>query len=279
MLIAIILITHTALSEYPKKVFAYVSELYDFTFSDTITQNDLVLVEFYSPSCPHCQSIVSDYEGLSITYGDIVSFARIDAEVYAAIRDYYNVDSWPTFILFADGEPIERLTGADKIDQLDTILSYIYETVNQPTSWSLQVRVYDIPFDVSNVIVTVKTPFQEQTSKSFYASSQNMQVTFDIPYSKIPSGYYFDVCIREDGDLFDWCQSVYYNGIPSAYTIINWPTLQTSQFGDNENNDDTGACPASFENTQMTQDDFGRDQNGFQECKLPGDSSNPLLPF
>ena len=76
-------------------------ELTAANFSDTITGNDFVIVDFWAPWCGPCRSFAPVYEELSVQYPDIV-FAKVNTEVEQELAGHFQVRSIPTLMLFRE---------------------------------------------------------------------------------------------------------------------------------------------------------------------------------
>jgi thioredoxin 1 len=76
-------------------------ELTAANFSDTITGNDFVIVDFWAPWCGPCRSFAPVYEELSEQYPDIV-FAKVNTEVEQELAGHFQVRSIPTLMLFRE---------------------------------------------------------------------------------------------------------------------------------------------------------------------------------
>eukprot|EP00850_Spirogloea_muscicola_P016068 SM000128S26201 [mRNA] locus=s128:54940:55472:- [translate_table: standard] len=49
---------------------------------------------------------------------DRLSVVKIDTERYPALASRYNIHALPTFVLFKDGQPVQRVEGAMSADDL-----------------------------------------------------------------------------------------------------------------------------------------------------------------
>jgi len=76
-------------------------ELNAANFSETITGNDFVIVDFWAPWCGPCRSFAPIYEELSEQYPDIV-FAKINTEVEQELAGHFQIRSIPTLMLFRE---------------------------------------------------------------------------------------------------------------------------------------------------------------------------------
>lgn len=76
-------------------------ELNAANFSDTITGNDFVIVDFWAPWCGPCRSFAPVYEELSEQHPDIV-FAKVNTEVEQELAGHFQIRSIPTLMLFRE---------------------------------------------------------------------------------------------------------------------------------------------------------------------------------
>ena len=70
-----------------------------------------VLVEFSADWCPPCRMMEPVIAQLAATHGDRLMVGRLDVDRDNEISVQYGVMSMPTLILFADGEPVDRMVG------------------------------------------------------------------------------------------------------------------------------------------------------------------------
>lgn len=76
---------------------------------ELLEDHDLVLVDFYADWCGPCQMLAPILEGLA---GETpATIAKVDTDANPALAQQYGVQGLPTLLLFADGEPVERLVG------------------------------------------------------------------------------------------------------------------------------------------------------------------------
>lgn len=69
------------------------------------------LIEFYATWCPHCQHmapIVDDVRGKVAGKANVVT---IDTESHPELAKEFDVEGFPTFILYVDGRQFCRATG------------------------------------------------------------------------------------------------------------------------------------------------------------------------
>ncbi|EMA05132.1 thioredoxin [Haloarcula vallismortis] len=80
----------------------------------------VVLVDFYAEWCGPCKQLEPVVERIAASTAATVAKVDIDANQQAAAT--YGIRSVPTLLLFADGEPVERLVGMQQEPQLRSLI-------------------------------------------------------------------------------------------------------------------------------------------------------------
>ena len=88
-----------------------VIELTSQNFNQEIKNNDLLLVDFWAEWCGPCKSMHPIFTRLAKKYKQI-RFARVNVDNAQNIAMKYGVQSIPTFIMFKNGEIVNRMVGA-----------------------------------------------------------------------------------------------------------------------------------------------------------------------
>ncbi len=92
---------------------AAVRSLTDETFPAEIEQaRGLALVDFGADWCPPCRMMAPIVEQLAAEYRGRVTVGAIDVDASQRVTTRYQVRSFPTFLLFRDGQVVERIVGA-----------------------------------------------------------------------------------------------------------------------------------------------------------------------
>ena len=90
---------------------APVLELTSATFDHEVSKNDLLLVDFWAEWCGPCKSMHPVFARMAKKYKQI-RFARINVDNSQDIALRYSVQSIPAFIMFRNGEIVNRMVGA-----------------------------------------------------------------------------------------------------------------------------------------------------------------------
>ena len=88
-----------------------VIELTSNNFNQEITNNDLLLVDFWAEWCGPCKSMHPIFTRMAKKYKH-VRFARVNVDDAQDIAIKYGVQSIPTFIMFKNEEIVNRMVGA-----------------------------------------------------------------------------------------------------------------------------------------------------------------------
>ena len=95
-------------------------ELNDNNFSEEI-KNGVKLVEFYTDWCGYCKKQKTELEAM-----DKIWIGQVNAEKASNIASKYQVNAFPTFILFKNGADVERFSGMHSKEKLmDKIMKYL----------------------------------------------------------------------------------------------------------------------------------------------------------
>ncbi len=88
-----------------------VMELTSQNFNQEISNNDLILVDFWAEWCGPCKSMHPIFTRMAKKYKQ-VRFARVNVDNAQDIAMKYGVQSIPTFIMFKNGEIANQMVGA-----------------------------------------------------------------------------------------------------------------------------------------------------------------------
>ena len=89
---------------------------------DVLCSGRLTLVAFGAPWCGPCRLLSPGLRALAATQKDRLTVAKLDVEANPATADRYDVESFPTCILFKAGEPVKQLDGYMPLRRLETVL-------------------------------------------------------------------------------------------------------------------------------------------------------------
>ena len=82
----------------------------DTDFEKTISDNELVLVDFWAPWCGPCRAIAPVLS--QIAEEREITIAKVNTDVNSLAPGKYGVRGIPFLLLFHNGEPVANQTGA-----------------------------------------------------------------------------------------------------------------------------------------------------------------------
>ena len=96
------------------------------TFNDVISEDRLVLVDFFATWCQPCKMMHPVLEQLKDTLGDKVRIIKVDVDKYGQTAAQYGVQAVPTLMLFRNGQTLWRQSGMmSRADLLAVIDQYL----------------------------------------------------------------------------------------------------------------------------------------------------------
>ncbi len=95
-----------------------VIDLTEADFDDNIHKNDVVIVMFCKPECPHCLRMEPIYQELSEELVDRALFCRVNILTDVNLRRKYEITGTPTFVLIKHGSVVRSIRGESTKDLL-----------------------------------------------------------------------------------------------------------------------------------------------------------------
>ncbi|USZ72196.1 MULTISPECIES: thioredoxin [Natronosalvus] len=89
-------------------------------FEEVVSENDVVLVDFFATWCGPCQMLEPVMEQLATETDATV--AKVDVDDNQPLAGSFGVRGVPTIMVFADGEQVEQQVGALPADRLRSLV-------------------------------------------------------------------------------------------------------------------------------------------------------------
>ncbi|XP_035660455.1 thioredoxin domain-containing protein 5-like [Branchiostoma floridae] len=88
-------------------------------------QGGLHFVKFFAPWCGHCKKLAPAWVKLALSFSNEkhLTIAEVDCVEYDVLCKKYDVDKFPTLMMFRDGKEVDRHLGEQGLEDLESYLS------------------------------------------------------------------------------------------------------------------------------------------------------------
>lgn len=100
------------------------TEITEAGFEQTLTENDIVFVDFWAGWCGPCKQFAPVYEEISGEHPDVL-FGKVDTEAEAGLASAANITSIPTLMAFRDQVLVYAQPGAINSGQLQELVTAV----------------------------------------------------------------------------------------------------------------------------------------------------------
>ncbi len=90
-------------------------------FQSTITNNEVVFVDFFANWCGPCKMLAPSVEKLADEHPE-VKVVKVDVDASPDLAMQYQVQSIPTLITFKKGQPVARELGFMSYEKLEDMI-------------------------------------------------------------------------------------------------------------------------------------------------------------
>lgn len=101
-----------------------VTDLVAEKFDETITSNDIVIIDFWAPWCGPCKSFAPTFEKAAEENQDI-RFVKVNTDEQQALAGHFGIRSIPTLMVFREQVIVFQQPGAMPKGMLDELISQV----------------------------------------------------------------------------------------------------------------------------------------------------------
>jgi len=97
--------------------------LTDASFDKEVSENKLILVDFWAEWCAPCRMLAPVIEEVSGEYDGKVAFAKLDVSQNKTTAGKFKITAIPTIILFKGGKQVNSIIGAVSKEKIKGVIN------------------------------------------------------------------------------------------------------------------------------------------------------------
>ena len=94
----------------------------DFT-QKVLDSDKITFVEFFASWCPHCKAFAPEYKAIAEELSNEANFYQVEIDQSKGLTEEYNIEGYPTIVVFDDGQEVTSLLGAQPITVFEEVIS------------------------------------------------------------------------------------------------------------------------------------------------------------
>jgi len=94
-------------------------EVTDATFTETVRNQPLVVIDCWAPWCGPCHMIAPIIEDIARDYAGKILFGKLNVDENQMVSMQYQIMSIPTLLVFKNGKLVDRIIGAKPRQMLE----------------------------------------------------------------------------------------------------------------------------------------------------------------
>ncbi|KAK7529809.1 prolyl 4-hydroxylase, beta polypeptide [Phyllosticta citribraziliensis] len=150
-----------------------VHELTKDTFNEFVSDNELVLAEFFAPWCGHCKALAPEYEEAATQLKEKnIKLAKVDCTAHGELCSDHGVEGYPTLKVFRGLENISPYQGQRKAD---AIISYMTKQSMPAVSTLSKDTITDFKTADKVVLVAFFDKDDKATNETFSDVAKNLR--------------------------------------------------------------------------------------------------------